>query len=105
MPWAQHEERRHAWAYSTVKGAERLISRAADEASVERQEIVQQVTETLPGKGRWSVLLPLESVDGVWVARAWTAPGDRRKERQLQWLYDPIKGLQQAISETIQEVP
>jgi CRISPR-associated endonuclease/helicase Cas3 len=98
LPWAEHPVRRHAWAYSTVRVAERLIARAVEPSSSVRQAAIDAVFETLPGKGRWSVLLPLERADTGWVGQAWAAPTRSAGERRLVWRYDDARGLHQQDS-------
>ena len=53
-----------------------------------------RVLETLPDKGKWSLLLPLEqSANGDWLAQAWTS--DQNKAAQLlTWEYSAKTGLQ-----------
>ena len=100
LPWAAHTVRRHAWAYSTVRIAERLIARAVEPVSAARNAAVEAALETLPGKGRWSVLLPLEHTDAGWVGEAWAAPTPSAAERRLMWQYDAEVGLRQQIAIT-----
>ncbi|MBP7229482.1 MAG: CRISPR-associated helicase Cas3' [Moraxellaceae bacterium] len=54
VPWVQ---RQHAWAYSTVRIAERLIAEVDIPAGIRHE--FQRALETLPGQGKWSILLPL----------------------------------------------
>lgn len=91
-PWA---EGKHGWAYSTVRVAERLIARRAESSSVKREAVIEQLLLTLPGKGRWSVLLPLDKTSLGWIGEAWSASGRYKGERLLQWMYDPANGLRQ----------
>ncbi len=89
LPWAEHAVRRHAWAYSTVRVAERLIARAVEPVSAARKAAVGAALETLPGKGRWSVLLPLEHTDagemGEAVGKSHITP--------TQFMYSKTHGL------------
>ena len=91
LPWVN---RKHAWAYSTVRIAERLIAAAclpSDEKMIEEYKHVQ---ETLPDKGKWSVLLPLKkSKSGIWLAQAWTKSNKYQPARLLTWQYDADAGL------------
>jgi CRISPR-associated endonuclease/helicase Cas3 len=98
LPWADQEIRRHAWAYSTVRMAERWIARAVEPVSPARKAAVAAALETLPAKGRWSVLLPLEHIESEWVGEAWTAPSGNGGERRLAWRYDAEAGLRQQDS-------
>lgn len=85
----------HGWAYSSVRVAERLIARRAECSSATREAAIEQILQTLPSKGRWSVLLPLDKTSQGWIGEAWSAPGRYKSERLLQWMYDPVTGLRQ----------
>lgn len=85
----------HGWAYSSVRVAERLIARAAEPSGPARKTAVEQLLQTLPNKGRWSVLLMLDETPLGWVGEAWSAPTNHRLERLLKWVYDPLMGLRQ----------
>lgn len=91
VPWVK---RNHAWAYSTVKVAERLIAKVQLPASVNQLTEYNRALESLPDKGKWSLLLPLEQNSaGNWVAQAWTS--DQNKAAQLlTWEYSEKTGLQ-----------
>jgi CRISPR-associated endonuclease/helicase Cas3 len=92
-PWADVP---HGWAYSTVRVAERLIARRAESTSPTREAVIKKLLLTLPGQGRWSVLLPLDKTPEGWIGEAWSASGSYKGERLLQWTYDPANGLRQA---------
>lgn len=96
-PWAEEP---HGWAYSSVRVAERLIARRAESSSATREAAIEQLLQTLPNKGRWSVLLPLEQTAESWVGEAWSAPGSRETERLLKWRYDSLTGLHQIDENT-----
>jgi CRISPR-associated endonuclease/helicase Cas3 len=91
VPWVKHS---HAWAYSTVKIAERLIAKVQLPATVNQLADYNRVLESLPDKGKWSLLLPLEqNSNDNWVAQAWTS--DQSKAAQLlTWEYSAQIGLQ-----------
>jgi CRISPR-associated endonuclease/helicase Cas3 len=89
LPWAEHAVRRHAWAYSTVRVAERLIARAVEPSSPARQAAIEAALETLPGKGRWSVLLPLELTDADGIGEAVGAS----RTTPTQFMYSKTRGL------------
>lgn len=91
-PWADGP---HGWAYSSVRVAERLIARAAEPSSPARKTAVEQLLQTLPNKGRWSVLLPLDETPWGWAGDAWSAPTSHKMERLWKWVYDPLTGLRQ----------
>lgn len=89
-PWAQGK---HGWAYSSLRVSERLVSRAAEPGSAARKAAYEQAMQEVPGKGAWSVILPLESTSQGWVGRAWASGGERKPERLIEWLYDSAMGL------------
>ncbi len=91
VPWVK---RNHAWAYSTVKIAERLIAKVQLPATVNQLAEYNRAQESLPDKGKWSLLLPLErNSNDNWVAQAWTS--DQNKAAQLlTWEYSAQTGLQ-----------
>ncbi len=89
-PWVEGP---HGWAYSSVRVAERLIARRAESSSATREAAIEQILQTLPSKGRWSVLLPLDETSLGWIGEAWSAPGRYKSERLLQWMYHPVTGL------------
>lgn len=90
-PWVK---RKHAWAYSSVKIAERLMAKVQFPEVPEQLSEYQRVLETLPDKGKWSLLLPLaQNAQGQWLAKAWSS--DQNKAAQLlTWQYDAKTGLQ-----------
>lgn len=91
VPWVL---RNYAWAYSTVKIAERLMAKVQLPVTVNRLAEYNRVLESLPDKGKWSLLLPLDkNLTGNWVAQAWTS--DQNKAAQLlTWEYSAKTGLQ-----------
>ena len=101
LPWVS---RSHAWAYSTVKIAERLMAKVQLPTNSLQLTEYNRVLETLPDKGKWSLLLPLEqSANGDWLAQAWTS--DQNKAAQLlTWQYSAETGLQQVSEENYQGV-
>ncbi|MGH8525354.1 MAG: hypothetical protein ACREXY_14460, partial [Gammaproteobacteria bacterium] len=99
-PWADGP---HGWAYSSVRVAERLIARRAEASSPVREATIEQVLQTLPNKGQWSVLLALDETSHGWTGRAWSAPRHNEPERLLTWMYDPIAGLRQLEESPEQE--
>ena len=99
-PWADGQ---HGWAYSSVRVAERLIARAAEPSSPARKTAVEQLLQTLPNKGRWSVLLPLDETLRGWTGEAWSAPTSHKTERLLKWMYDSHRGLRQIDATTMQD--
>jgi CRISPR-associated endonuclease/helicase Cas3 len=102
-PWASHDDPRQAWAFSTVRVAERLIARAVEPESVTRKAAIEAAREALPGQGRWSVLLPLEETPDGWVAQVCAAPRAGQHERPVPWRYDRLTGLRQCNTTANQE--
>lgn len=91
LPWAVHDKPRAAWAYSSLRLAQRLISQTAEPESPARQQELQRVLDELPGHGRWSVVLALELADEHWTGSALAGP--EGKEMRKAWRYDPRLGL------------
>lgn len=92
-PWYPHANPRHAWAYSTVRVAKRLISQALPPASATRLAEWQRQRDSLPGGGQWVVLLALESENGQFVGQAQAAVQAGQAPRALKWIYDTQFGL------------
>lgn len=92
-PWV---ERGQGWAYSSLRVSERLIARRAEGETPEREAVIRMTEETLPGKGKWSVIVPLSQTPRGWIGQAWTIKDERRGERMLEWQYGLEVGLQQA---------
>lgn len=92
VPWV---ERDHAWAYSTVRIAERLMQEAVMPADAARRQAYERVLASLPDEGRSSLLLALEATrNGVWAG--WAMPPAGRGEavpKAQQWSYDGRLGL------------
>lgn len=91
LPWAAHDKPRAAWAYSTLRVAQRLIATTAEPADPARQQELQRVLDELPGHGRWSVVLALELTGEGWTGSALAGP--EGKEVLKAWRYDPRLGL------------
>lgn len=98
-PWVDHENPRHAWAYSSVRIPERLMAGRVEEAEPEREAAIQEVLQTLPGKGKWSVLLILTHERNGWIGSARTAQLSKVPAGVLIWHYDARTGLQQVDAE------
>ena len=94
VPWVEHVDMRHAWAYSTVRVPQRLIAATADLDDSAEQAELTRLKETLPDKGKWSVLLPLKECDQCWEGVALAQWGDKQVKRR--WAYDPQFGLKVA---------
>lgn len=102
-PWTEHANDRHAWAYSAVRIAERLIARPSEATTTQRKAAVERAMESLPAKGKWSVLLPFEETSQGWIGAAWTAATKSKAERLLKWIYDPVTGLQPYDDDSISQ--
>lgn len=94
-PWADHDVPRHAWAYSSVRVAERLIAQRVKDEDPVREGAIEQLMLGLPGKGAWSVQLVLEQTARGWQGTAWTTGSDQKPPKFVQWVYDPLTGLSQ----------
>jgi CRISPR-associated endonuclease/helicase Cas3 len=92
VPWAVRPT--HAWAYSTVRVAERLLASVPQpEDSILQQEFLR-ITDQLPSKGKWSILLALEQTKtGRWRAQAWSGESPGRPAQLRLWEYDSDMGL------------
>lgn len=93
--WNSDAHARRAWAYSSLRMAERQICARCAEADPAREHALQALLESLPDKGKWSVLLVLDAQDGAWRGRA-RAPargGDRDSGPVVGWRYDAVAGL------------
>lgn len=92
LPWVNSS---HAWAYSTVRIAERLMATAKLPLNDAMLEEYERTLESLPDKGKWSVLLPLQrNEEGKWLAQAWTKENEYQPAQLLTWQYDTVAGLQ-----------
>lgn len=92
VPWRDDKPAPHAWAYSTVRVAKRLIAGTAKPSSPQRQAALDAVREALPGGGKWVVLLPFDEVDGVFEATGISSTKDG-SERITRWRYSRSAGL------------
>ncbi len=92
-PWAAAASEHHAWAYSSVRVAARLIDTEAPMPDPVQQAEVDAVRQTLPAQGRWTVLLPLVERDGRLMGDALAAPRRNETPRRLRWTYDTQCGL------------
>ena len=92
LPWRDDKPPQHAWAYSTVRVAKRLISESAPANSAVRAAELQLVRERLPGSGKWLVMLPLamgpEGFAGVAISQL-----SGQQCVRSTWMYDRAAGL------------
>src|SRR5690606_34912123 len=101
LPWVQ---RNHAWSYSTLRIAERLIAKVGEFADKAQTEAYIEALERLPDKGKWSVLLPFTCDDsGCWRVSAWSAELDHRPAELKVWQYDAAMGLRMVDHESAEE--
>jgi CRISPR-associated endonuclease/helicase Cas3 len=91
-PWRDDKSPKHAWAYSTVRVAKRLISGVAPQPSGAREAALAAAREALPGSGKWVVLLPLERICGEFVGTA-TSIDRQGLAMAAQWVYSSGAGL------------
>lgn len=91
LPWAPHQQPRHAWAYSTVRVPDRLIAEAVPPTDPEELRAWEAAKQTLPDQGKWSVLLPLKPTPQGWIGQAVGKQGSRSIGKQ--WIYNEQFGL------------
>lgn len=93
VPWVQEDGMRPyvAWAYSSLNVASRLINGRIPQPTEEQEVAVQKVMQTLPDKGRWSVLLVLEG-DGPDYGVA-AVGGTEKRKAIVSWRYSAAYGL------------
>ena len=103
LPWAKRTD--HAWAYSAVRVAERLLASTPQPEDTARQQEFLCVTEQLPAKGKWSILLTLEkNKNSRWQAQAWNGESPGKPAQLRLWEYDDNIGLRLAADkESINE--
>lgn len=92
QPWASAAGSQ-AWAYSSLRVAQRQIAATASGQTPERQREIDRILGALPGRGKWSVLLPLEKTDGHWQGHALAAPQGDSPPRETCWRYSDQFGL------------
>lgn len=99
VPWV---ERDHAWAYSTVHVAERLMQEVIVPTDASRRQEYERVLASLPDEGRWSLLLALEPAgDNLWTGWALSPTSQRGAvPKARQWFYDERLGLRCASDST-----
>jgi CRISPR-associated endonuclease/helicase Cas3 len=77
-----------------VRVPQRLIAATADLDDPAEQAELERVKESLPDKGKWSVLLPLKELGPCFEGVALAQWGKRQVKRR--WTYDPQFGLKVA---------
>ena len=93
-PWVEHDKAAAAWAYSSVRVPARLIAQRADGSTPRREDALCELEATLPGAGKWAVLLPLEQdSSGLWRGSARTAEAKHRPSKSSEWAYSASRGL------------
>lgn len=93
LPWRDDKPSAHAWAYSTVRVAKRLIAEVPVPAIAERATALQAVKDRLPGGGKWVVLLPLESGTEGFAGAAIALDKQSGAPAVSTWRYDVERGL------------
>ena len=91
-PWRDDKPTKHAWAYSTVRVAKRLIADAVPDADPLREALIQAQKEQLPGGGRWVVLLCLAQA-GERYRAATVSVDNKGTVHQAMWRYGREEGL------------
>jgi len=103
-PWVAHDKPAAAWAYSSVRVPERLISGRCAGSSAAREAALLEAEALMPGAGKWSVLLPLEQGnDSLWRGRAMTAERKHRPAGAVDWTYSASGGLMPAKNDEQEE--
>lgn len=93
-PWVAHDNPASAWAYSSLRVAERLVARRASGSTPAREAALCAAAEQMPGGGKWAVLMPMESAgQGAWTGVALTGEGKHRPAELHQWVYSSAAGL------------
>ncbi len=92
-PWVEHPRPEHAWAYSSLRVAQRLIAQEAPAQDPALQAAMNAMREELPAQGRWVVLLPLALCEDGWAGEALNAAREGQVPRRLRWSYDAQSGL------------
>lgn len=90
-PWV---DRRHGWAYSSLRMAERVMAATAAVDDAALQAAIDGVNEELPAHGRWTVLLPLRETPDGWIGEAMSAESRGRPAQRRRWCYDARRGLE-----------
>lgn len=91
-PWRSDKPPQHAWAYSTVRVARRLIGQAAKEGIPERALARQNLNGQLPGGGQWVVVLGLDNRSGSFEGAALAGKSEQAQDPMV-WTYDSRRGL------------
>ena len=90
----------HGWAYSSVRVAERLITRTAAPEDAARKAVFDAVVESLPNKGQWLVLLALEETSDGWVGESWGRLSGQA-EVLRRWQYSDEFGLRERSAPSV----
>ncbi|MEO8298967.1 MAG: CRISPR-associated helicase Cas3' [Burkholderiales bacterium] len=88
----REDKGRHAWAYSTVRVAKRLIAAEAPTTPAREAELARQ-RELLPGGGKWVVFLAFDDMDGQFIAQAQMLAREGQPPVARTWVYDANSGL------------
>ncbi len=86
-PWYPHSD--FPWDMSQVNLRSFFVHNEAKHADPKLREAVEKLKDTLPDKGKWSVLVPLsKGSNGVWRGEALNKKGDT-----VTITYDPLIGV------------
>ncbi len=87
---------RYSWELSQVSVRVSLFAEELAEDDPALQAAVERCRLEMPGKGKWSKLLLLRSVDGVWLGR-----GKNRRGEPVDLCYEPRLGLRRLENQFI----
>jgi CRISPR-associated endonuclease/helicase Cas3 len=88
-PWCKAETWAKAWGLSEVRIMAYKLSGAAEAENKEEKKARDQAIESMPDKGKFSVLLPLHRTDeGIWRGRGVDGKGE-----QVEIVYGSVQGL------------
>lgn len=91
-PWCD-DRPQHAWAYSTVRVPRRQIDQEAPFDDPALQAAVDAAKASMPGGGKWVLLLVLTEAGGRWVGDALGPERGTQAPPRRRWAYDAEIGL------------
>lgn len=92
-PWVVHDNPASAWAYSSLRVAERLVARRAPGSTPAREAALCAAEEEMPGGGKWAVLMPMENHAAGWTGSAHRAKSDSQEGGLASFGYSVREGL------------
>ena len=90
QPWVAG---RHGWAYSSLRLAERLVEPDATFIDPMLRQAHEQLLPTLPGQGKWCVVMPLQHTTAGWQSVPQSPAAPEQGRRMNTWSYDSARGL------------